>query len=304
MRRRFSYGSELSAGAAFVLAGFSSGTGVCARGGMAARRNSECGIGARDERIRLSGSVAEFCRWFMSAFAVLLRRFPRRMLVLAVLPRHLSSVYPCLCGAVEALSSARVWLCGSVGAFCLRFTPAFEVLLRCLSSVHACCLPHGDKQDGLRYVAFLFRRSRSPFVRSRGVGAVICLGGNAELVCAVMRFLSPRLASVYARRCGSVRAVCARSGTGLAVLLRCLSSVHACCLPHGDKQDGLRYLAFLFRRVEIAFARSRGVGAVICLGGFTSGLAVYLWRSRRVTGDAGTGLAARRLCVFAQSHWL
>ncbi len=29
------------------------------------------------------------------------------------------------------------------------------------------------------------------------------------------------------------------------------------------------------------FVRSRGVGAVICLCGFTSGLAVYLWRSRR-----------------------
>ena len=214
MRRRFSYGSELSAGAAFVLAGFSSGTGVCARGGTGARRTAELGRG--DERIRLSGSGAVFCRWFMSAFAVLPRRFPRRMLVLAVLSRRLSSVYPCLCGAVEAISSARVWLCGSIGASCLRFTPAFEVLLRCLSSVHACCL------------------------------------------------------------------------------------------PHGDKQDGLRYLAFLFRRVEIAFVRSRNVGAVICLGGFTSGLAVSLWRSRRVTGDAGTGDGAggAALVRFARSHWL
>ncbi len=51
------------------------------------------------------------------------------------------------------------------------------------------------------------------------------------------------------------------------------------------------------------FARSRGVGAVICLGGFTSGLAVSLWRSRRVTGERVTGLAARRLCAFAQSYW-
>ena len=31
-----------------------------------------------------------------------------------------------------------------------------------------------------------------------------------------------------------------------------LRSVHACCLPHGDKQDGLRYASFLFCRVEIA----------------------------------------------------
>ena len=35
------------------------------------------------------------------------------------------------------------------------------------------------------------------------------------------------------------------------------------------------------------FVRSRGVGAVICLCGFTSGLAVPLWRSRRGAGDAG-----------------
>ena len=74
-------------------------------------------------------------------------------------------------------------------------------------------------------------------------------------------------------------------------------SVHACCLPHGNKQDGLRYLAFLFRRSRSPFVRSHGVGAVICLGWFTSGLCVYLWRSRRVTGrrgTRGTGLAARR----------
>ena len=37
------YDRELSAGAAFVLAGFSAGTGVCARGGTAAG-NSECGV--------------------------------------------------------------------------------------------------------------------------------------------------------------------------------------------------------------------------------------------------------------------
>ena len=52
------------------------------------------------------------------------------------------------------------------------------------------------------------------------------------------------------------------------------------------------------------FVRSRSVGAVICLGWFTSGLAVSLWRSRRVTGVRGTGMAARPLCVFAQAHWL
>ena len=62
-----------------------------------------------------------------------------------------------------------------------------------------------------------------------------------------------------------------------------LPSVHACCLPHGDKQDGLRYLAFLFRRVEIAIRAFSRRSSVICLCGFTSGLCVSLWRSRRVT---------------------
>ena len=75
---------------------------------------------------------------------------------------------------------------------------------------------------------------------------------------------------------------------GLAFLLGRFASVHACCLPHSDKQDGLRCVAFLFRRVEIAFVRSRGVGAVICLCGFTSGLCVYLWRSRRGRGNGVT----------------
>ena len=49
------------------------------------------------------------------------------------------------------------------------------------------------------------------------------------------------------------------------------------------------------------FVRSRGVGAVICLGGFTSGLAVSCRRSRRVTGNAEsgereTGMAAQHSC--------
>ena len=58
--------------------------------------------------------------------------------------------------------------CGSVGMSCVRFTPGIRSCWSVLRSVHACCLPHSAKQDGLRNVAFLFRRgSRSPFVRSR-----------------------------------------------------------------------------------------------------------------------------------------
>ena len=59
--------------------------------------------------------------------------------------------------------------CGSVAMSCLRFTPVMRFSRNVLRSVHACCLTLSAKQDGLRYLAFLFRRgSRSPFVRSRG----------------------------------------------------------------------------------------------------------------------------------------
>ena len=82
-----------------------------------------------------------------------------------------------------------------------------------------------------------------------------------------------------------------------------LRSVHACCLPHSAKQDGLRYLAFLFRHGSRSpFVRSRGVSAVIYLGGFTSGLFVYLWRSRRgYRGheERGTGERGWRRSVSA-----
>ena len=71
-----------------------------------------------------------------------------------------------------------------------------------------------------------------------------------------------------------------------------------------EKRDGLRYAPFLFCRVEIAFVRSRSVGAVICLCGFTSGLCVSLWRSRRVTGMRRTGIRGRwrGLCAFLRSR--
>ena len=77
-----------------------------------------------------------------------------------------------------------------------------------------------------------------------------------------------------ARRCGSVVAFCPRftpvffplSGKKRRLAMPCVS------IPRGSGSP---------------FVRSRGVGAVIGFGWFTSGLCVSLWRSRRVTGDAG-----------------
>ncbi len=68
-----------------------------------------------------------------------------------------------------------------------------------------------------------------------------------------MRLRRGGLRSGRGWRGGSGEAVCRWFVVGVAVLVRGgLRSVHACCLPHGDKQDGLRYFAFLFRLVEIA----------------------------------------------------
>ena len=80
-----------------------------------------------------------------------------------------------------------------------------------------------------------------------------------------------------------------------------LRSDHACCLPHGAKQNGLRDVAFLFRRGSRSpIARSRIVDMVIELCRFTSGLYVSLWRSRRRDeGTRETELAARRKNDFA-----
>ena len=92
------YVSELYAGAALHLAGFSSGTSV---GALGARR----------------GCSAQRVRFYYGVLRVV----------------HV----------------------------CLAF------LLEAFASVHACCLTHSAKQDGLRCVAFLFREGRDRlFVRS------------------------------------------------------------------------------------------------------------------------------------------
>ena len=102
---------------------------------------------------------------------------------------------------------------------CLRFAPGLAVLLRGFAfgsrpalrfsrgdwpSVHACLFSLVRKKEtACGMLRFYSAGSRSPFARSRGVGAVIGRGGNAELVCGAMRFLSRRLTSVHVRRCGS-----------------------------------------------------------------------------------------------------
>ena len=87
----------------------------------------------------------------------------------------------------------------------------------------------------------------------------------------------------------------------LTFLLECFAFEHACCLPHSAKQNGLREVTFLFRRGSGSpVVRSQIDGAVIGFRGFTSGLCVSLWRSRRRTkGTRRTESAASQsaFCV-------
>ena len=99
------------------------------------------------------------------------------------------------------------------------------------------------------------------------------------------------------------------SYAGHTFLSVCLAFDHACCLPHSAKQNGLRYVPFLFRRGSGSpFVRSRIVGAVIGFRGFTSGLRVFFMAiptenegtgERGERRERGTESAARCKCVFA-----
>ena len=163
------YVRELSAGAAFVPAGFSPGTGVCARGGTDGGTDG----GTVGER----RGDAELLPWRAVGFAVLAGRFALahgwyRVPVAALFLGSRSAVRFCR-GALpwrasgiaflsQCFSSVRVRSLRSCRGAFPRFTPAV-----CLATNRTAC-------DMLRSYS---AGSRSPFARSRGVGAVICLGG-------------------------------------------------------------------------------------------------------------------------------
>ena len=130
----------------------------------------------------------------------------------------------------------------------------------------------------------------------------------------LLRFCRGALPSVCARPCDSVGAFCLglraalrlcrgvlpRFARGLAALSRHLALVHACCLPHCAKQDGLRYLAFLFRRVEIAICAfsQRRCGYLPWLVHFGfSRFFMALSTGYRGAGNGDGGAAFVRLCA-------
>ena len=121
--------------------------------------------------------------------------------------------------------------------------------------------------------------------------------------------------------CGSIQMSCVRSAPVIRSSRNVLRSITPAVCRLCAKQDGLRYVVFLFRRGSGSpFVRSRIDGTVIEDGWFTSGLRVSLWRSRRRTkgtgergerkgrgnaenerdsGDGGGGAAEERFCVTA-----
>ena len=151
-RRRlgvFSYVSELYAGERLRLAGYSSGTGVCARGGCSAR---------------LCVPVAALCHRLMAGLTVLSRRFasahgwPYSSVAAFCLGSR-----PTLRSCRGALPSAHGWPCGSVAALCHRLTPVFFLL----EEKETAC-------DSLRSCS---AGSRSPFAHSPVSARLSAFGG-------------------------------------------------------------------------------------------------------------------------------
>ena len=209
-RRRlgvFSYVSELYAGERLRLAGYSSGTGVCARGGCSAR---------------LCVPVAALCHRLMAGLAVLSRRF----------------------------ASAHGWPCGSVAAFCLGSRPTLRSCRGALPSAHG--WPCGS-------VAALCHRLTPGFAflsRRFAIGSWLAL-----------RFCRRVLPSAHGWLCSSVAAFCHR----LTPVFFLLEEKETAC-------DSLRSCSAGSRS---PFARSPVLARLSAFGGFTLGLCVSLWRSRR-----------------------
>ncbi len=85
------------------------------------------------------------------------------------------------------------WHCGSVVVLAFDKCPALRFCCGVLPSVHACCLSC-DKQDGLRQLAFLFRRVEIAFVRSRDALRLSALDGSLRVWAFICRLLLRRFA--------------------------------------------------------------------------------------------------------------
>ena len=235
--------------------------------------------------------------------------------------------------------------CGSGGTVALGSHPTFRFYHGFALSSHPafrfyrCVLPLARVQD----LRFCWGVLHSAHTRLSVSAAVLSLAHPVCVIlprcfalgtCPALRFWRNCLPSAHAQHCGSSATVCPRLtpglpfltllclrltpsiavlaqllalGTrpGLAFLLGRFASVHACCLPHGDKQDGLRCVAFLFRRVEIAFVRSRGVVQLSAFVGSLWGCMFLYGDLDGLPGPRGTGPRGgwrRSLCTLLRNH--
>ena len=102
-----------------------------------------------------------------------------------------------------------------------------------------------------------------------------------------LAFLSRRFAFGIARPCVPVAAFCPRHRPALHSCRGVLRSITPAVCRLAPNRTACGILRSCSAGSRSPFVRSRDVGAVICLCGFTSGLAVSLWRSRRRTKRRG-----------------
>ncbi len=259
------------------LAGCSSGTGVCARGGYPARRCvSLAALCARHRpALRFSCSVLPSASL---GFAFLSRRFALGIArpcvpVAAFCPRHRPALRSC-CGALRSASPglaflSRRFILGSRLLFAaLRQTG--RLAISCVPvplgrDRHSCVLVMSAWLSAfagsLRVWPFLCGDPDGvPEIRGTGYGRTRAGGAAFVRFCAAALALQyfPRgerwgCAPQTAPKSLRLSGLSSRCGGVMSVrICGALPSVHACCLPPCAKQDGLRYLAFLFRWVEIA----------------------------------------------------
>ena len=284
-RWRFSYARELLAGEALRLAGFSSGTGVCARGGTAGKfgiRN----WGAGDERVRPSVSGATVCPRHAFGVAFLSRRF-----VLGSCPAFrfwlvLLSAHPRLSVSAAALPSAHVrpsvcrGICSrrAVGVaflthFALSARPAFRFWRSALPSVRA--------RRCISAAAFAlnsctaFRFSRGSVLSSScpyGSGVTFALvsscpcDSTAALPSARARpsASSAALPSVHAQPSVSAAAICLRFAPGVEVLAQLFALARGwCCVSCSLCPQFMPGIAVLSQRFTLSSRQPSVSGAAL-----------------------------------------
>ena len=285
MRRFVSQVRELCAGAAFALAGFSSGRGDCARGGCSARRCVPAGMFCA----RLT-PVVRFYRGVLRSSharrAVLLEcsalDHARRAVLLEC--SALVSRPPCVpAGMFRARSRPP---CGSVGMFCARFTPAVRFYRGVLRSI----------TPAVRFCWNVLRSSHARRAVLLECSALVSRPpcGSIAVFCArftpAVRFYRGVLRSSHARRavllecsalasrppCGSVGMSCARSRLPCgSVGMSCARFTPVSFPSVRKRKTACGILRFYSAGAAPPVCAFSSVYAVIRHGAFTSGLCAF-----------------------------